>query len=100
MKLEISVSEVVQAFKEIREQPEKILEMVRADMPQAVGGYLSEIMRLELTKFLGRQPYSEIALYLLTFDRGETLHNCQDCAMIIRHISQDAKLYTPVIQLL
>jgi putative transposase len=31
--------------------------MVKADMPQAVGGYLSEIMRLELTKFLGRQPY-------------------------------------------
>ena len=57
MKVEISVSEMVQVFKEIQEQPEKILEMVKADMPQAVGGYLSEIMRLELTKFLGRQPY-------------------------------------------
>jgi putative transposase len=31
--------------------------MVKTDIPQAVGGYLSEIMRLELTKFLGRQPY-------------------------------------------
>ena len=57
MKVEISVAEVVQVFKEIQEQPEKILEMVRADMPQVVGGYLSEIMRLELTRFLGRQPY-------------------------------------------
>jgi len=57
MKLEISVSEVVQVFKEIQEQPEKILEVIRVDMPQAVGGYLSEIMRLELTRFLGRQPY-------------------------------------------
>ena len=57
MKVEISVAEVVQVFKEIQEQPEKILEMVKADMPQAVGGYLSEIMRLELTKYLGRQPY-------------------------------------------
>jgi len=57
VKVEISVAEVVQVFKEIQEQPEKILEMVKADMPQAVGGYLSEIMRLELTKFLGRQPY-------------------------------------------
>ena len=57
MKLEINVSEVVQFYKEIQQQPEKILEMVKADMPQAVGGYLSEIMRLELTKFLGRQPY-------------------------------------------
>ena len=57
MKVEISVSEVAQVFKEIQEQPEKVLEMLRADMPQAVGGYLSEIMSLELTKFLGRQPY-------------------------------------------
>ena len=57
MKVEISVAEVVQVFKEIQEQPEKILEMVKADMPQAVGGYLSEIMRLELTKYLGRKPY-------------------------------------------
>jgi len=60
VKVEISVSEVIQVFKEIQEQPEKILEMVRADMPQAVGGYLSEIMRLELTKFLGRQPYERV----------------------------------------
>jgi putative transposase len=57
MKVEISVSEMVEVFKEIQKQPERVLEMVRADMPQAVGGYLSEIMRLELTKYLGRQPY-------------------------------------------
>jgi len=57
VKVEISVSEIVQVFKEIQEQPEKILEMVKTDMPHAVGGYLSEIMRLELTKYLGRQPY-------------------------------------------
>ena len=54
------VEKVVQVFKEIQEQPEKILEMVRADMPQAVGGYLSEIMRLELTKFLGRKPWNSL----------------------------------------
>ena len=60
MKVEISVAEVVQVFKEIQEQPEKILEMIKADMPQAVGGYLSEIMRLELTKYLGRQPYERV----------------------------------------
>jgi putative transposase len=57
VKVEISVAEVVQVFKEIQEQPEKILEIVKANMPQAVGGYLSEIMKLELTKYLGRQPY-------------------------------------------
>ena len=60
MKVEISVAEMVQIYKEIQEQPEKILEMVKADMPQAVGGYLSEIMRLELTKYLGRQPYERV----------------------------------------
>jgi len=31
--------------------------MVRTDMPQAVGGYLSQIMKLELNEFLGRYPY-------------------------------------------
>jgi len=60
VKVEISVAEIVQVFKEIQEQPEKILEMIKADMPQAVGGYLSEIMRLELTKYLGRQPYERV----------------------------------------
>ena len=60
MKVEISIAEVVEVFKEIQEQPEKILEMVRADMPQVVGKYLSEIMRLELTRFLGRQPYERV----------------------------------------
>ena len=60
VRVEISVSEVVEVFKELQERPEKILEMVRADMPQAVGGYLSEIMRLELTRFLGRRPYERV----------------------------------------
>jgi putative transposase len=62
VKVEISVSEMVQVFKEIQEQPEKVLEMIKADMPQAVGGYLSEIMRLELTRFLGRQPYERVGV--------------------------------------
>jgi putative transposase len=57
VKVEISVSEVVDVFKELQKQPEKILETIKADVPQAVGDYLSEIMRLELTRFLGRQPY-------------------------------------------
>lgn len=60
MKVEISVTEVVQVFKELQEQPEKILEMVKTDMPKAVGGYLSEIMQLELTRFLGRKPYERV----------------------------------------
>jgi putative transposase len=57
VKVEISVAEVVQVFQELQEQPSKILEMVRVEMPKAVGDYLSEMMKLELTRFLGRQPY-------------------------------------------
>ena len=59
MKIEISVLEVVQAFKEFQEQSEKILEMVRADISKVVGGYLSEIIRLELTERFIKQ-YSHL----------------------------------------
>ena len=40
MKVEISVSEVVQVFKEMQGHPGKVLEMVRTDMPKVAGGYL------------------------------------------------------------
>jgi putative transposase len=60
MKVEISVAEVTEVFKEIQGQPEKILEMIKVDVPKAVGEYLSEIMGVELTRFLGRQPYERI----------------------------------------
>jgi putative transposase len=60
VKVEISVSEIVEVFKEIQEQPGKILEMVRADMPKVIAGYLSEIMQVELTHFLGRKPYERV----------------------------------------
>ena len=60
MKVEISVSEIVEVFKEIQDQPGKILEMVRADMPKVVGEYLSDIMQVELTRFWGRNPYERM----------------------------------------
>ena len=60
IKVEISVPELVQVFKEIQEQPGKILEMIRVDMRGVVGEYLSELMRLELTRFLGRKPYERV----------------------------------------
>lgn len=58
MKVETSVSEVVRVFKEIQDQPGKILEMVKAGMPKAVVGYLSVVMQMELTRLLGRKPCS------------------------------------------
>jgi putative transposase len=60
MKVEISVAEMTEVFKEIQSQPEKILKMIKVDIPRAVGEYLSEVMGIELTRFLGRQPYERI----------------------------------------
>jgi len=67
MKLEVSVTEAVQLIKEIQQQPGKILEMVKTDVPKVIGDYLSEVMQVELTRFLGRQPYERI-------DAAETNH--------------------------
>ena len=60
MKLEVSVTEAIQLIKEIQQQPGKILEMVKTDVPKVIGDYLSEVMQVELTRFLGRQPYERI----------------------------------------
>jgi len=57
MKVEISVPEVVSVFKEIQEQPQKIFEMIRFEVREVVGRYLTEMMNAELTHFLGRAPY-------------------------------------------
>lgn len=57
MKISLSVTELTNVFKEIQRQPERIFEMVRTEMNQSVGKYLSELMRAELSHFLGREPY-------------------------------------------
>jgi putative transposase len=60
MKVEISVPEVVSFFKEIQEKPEDLFEMIRVEIRDSVGEYLSELMNMELTSFLGREPYQRI----------------------------------------
>jgi putative transposase len=57
MNLEISVPEVIGIFKEIQEQPEKLFEMIRFDIRETVGQYMTAIMNAELSHFLGREPY-------------------------------------------
>lgn len=57
MEIKISVPEVVSIFKEIQETPEKLFEMIRVDLRESVGRYLSEMMNVELSDFLGREPY-------------------------------------------
>ena len=54
MKVEMSVPEVASLFKEIQQQPEKLFEMIRMDVRDSVGQYLSKLMEMELTHFLGR----------------------------------------------
>ena len=60
MKLEISVPEVVDLFKEIKEQPEQLFNMIRTDIRETIGQYLSGLMDAELTHFLGRKPYERL----------------------------------------
>ena len=57
MKVEISVPEVVAIFKEIQEQPERIFEMIRVEIRENVGEYLSKLMDMERTEFLEREWY-------------------------------------------
>lgn len=60
MKLEINVPEVVDIFKGIQEQPEQLYEMIRADIRETIGQYLSGLMEAELTHFLGRKRYERL----------------------------------------
>jgi len=62
MEIKISVPEVVDIFKEINGQEingqrEDLFEMIRADIRETIGQYLSDLMGVELSHFLGRRPY-------------------------------------------
>ncbi len=79
MKLEITVAEVKEIFKEIQEQPEKLFEMMRLDIKEIAGEYLSALMKAELTHFLGRGVYErgegEVNHRNGSYDRNFTLKN-------------------------
>jgi len=55
--MEITVAEALELINEIRKQPNNLFEMIRADIKESVGGYMSELMDTELTDFLGRKRY-------------------------------------------
>ena len=57
MKVEVSVPEIISIFKEISGQPEKIFKMIRSEIKENVGEYLSKLIEIELTEFLGREFY-------------------------------------------
>lgn len=60
MKLEVKVSEIADIFKEIQNRPGQLFEMIRLDMKEVVGNYLTAIMNAELTQYLGREPYVRV----------------------------------------
>jgi len=60
MKMEITVTEALEMINEIRKKPDGLFEMIRTDVKESVGRYLSELMDEELTDFLGRKPYERI----------------------------------------
>ena len=57
MKIKLSVPEFLQVCKAIRLRPERIFKMIRSEIREAVGHYLNEMMKAELTEHLGRLPY-------------------------------------------
>ncbi len=57
MELTVSVTEVAELIKAIQEKPGRFFEMMRMDIQEEVGKYLSSLMDAELTHHLGRQKY-------------------------------------------
>jgi putative transposase len=50
----------MELIKGIRQEPESLFEMIRANVKENVGRYLSELMETELTGFLGRDRYERV----------------------------------------
>ena len=57
MKMEITVPEVIDLINEIRNDPGSLFEMIRANVQETVGEYLTALMDTEMTHFLGRKRY-------------------------------------------
>jgi putative transposase len=57
MRMELTVTEVVELINQIRQEPENLFEMIRTNVQESVGQYLSKLMDVELTHFLGRDRY-------------------------------------------
>lgn len=55
--MKITVLKVLSICKEIQQQPERIFEIIRSEVNESVGDYLTKLMHTELTTFLGREKY-------------------------------------------
>jgi putative transposase len=57
MKLQVSVTEMVDLIKEVQMAPARIFEILGMDIRKEVGEYLSNLMDVERTHVLGREKY-------------------------------------------
>ena len=60
MELTVSVTEVAELFKAIQGKPGQLFEMMRMDIQEEVGKYLTNLMDAELTHHLGREKYERV----------------------------------------
>jgi putative transposase len=70
MRIKISVPEVVNLIKEIQKNPARVFEMATMNVQKDVGRYLTNLMKGELTHFLGREEYER--------SKGDTNHRNGD----------------------
>ncbi len=56
MQLEVSVTEFKELFNQLQ-SPDGLFSLLRLDVREQIGGYLSELMKAELSDFLGREKY-------------------------------------------
>ncbi|PON13179.1 hypothetical protein C2W62_35735 [Candidatus Entotheonella serta] len=57
VKIEVSVSEIIDLFKEIQIHPEQRFNLISHDIRESIGKCLSKMMEVELAQFLGRECY-------------------------------------------
>ena len=60
IKMKITVTEALELINEIREQPDNLFKIIRADVKQTEDRYITELMDMELTDLLGRKRYERI----------------------------------------
>jgi putative transposase len=61
MKLILSVSEITTLFKEIQKEPSKMFDLIRKDVKETIGNYISGLLDLELKDHLKRDKYERSA---------------------------------------
>ena len=57
MEIKLSVPEFIEVCNAVQKRPKRIFKMIRSEIRETLGRYLSEVMKAELTEFLGRKPY-------------------------------------------